>query len=187
MLKLIIGSVFYIGSIFFSGAGDIEYENKSMVKALEKFRQANELKELIVPDSIEDDLDGKGKFFRVAGNISEGEIQYIYVGRVNSCRSTGCAIGGNSGADVFEYFDYFVFYDKTCTVKLVKVFNYQATKGQEITARNWLKQFEGYNASGDLSVGKQIDGISGATISALAITNDIGLKSKWLKQMAGIR
>jgi len=55
----------------------------------------------------------------------------------------------------------------------VKVFNYQATHGHEITAKGWLKQFIGYTAKGNLNVGKTVDSISGATISVNGITSNI--------------
>jgi Na+-translocating ferredoxin:NAD+ oxidoreductase RnfG subunit len=59
----------------------------------------------------------------------------------------------------------------------VKVFNYQATHGQEITAKSWLKQFIGYQGQKELKVNKDIDSISGATISTYAITEDINKRS----------
>jgi len=67
------------------------------------------------------------------------------------------------------------------TVQLVEVYNYQATHGYEITAKGWLKQFVGYSAKDTLLVNKDIDGISGATISVFAITEDVQLKTRLLK------
>ncbi len=58
-----------------------------------------------------------------------------------------------------------------------------ATHGQEITARGWLKQFIGYNGSESLKVDKNIDTISGATISVYAITSDIKLITCLLKSL----
>ena len=40
---------------------------------------------------------------------------------------------------------YEVITDSKKTVQEVKVFNYQATHGQEVTVKSWLKQFIGHS------------------------------------------
>ena len=103
---------------------------------------------------------------------------------MNSCRAGGCS---NSielpKEEESEYFDYFIRFDKNKTVKLVKVFNYQATHGQEVTSKGWLKQFIGHDGTGSLQVGKNVDAISGATISVYAITVDVEMKTTLLKKI----
>lgn len=129
-------------------------------------------------------VDTQGSFLLIVCNAQNPERQYAYSGRVNSCRAGGCSSGGvDGGADAFEYFDYFIIFDASISVLNVKVFNYQASHGQEITARGWLKQFRGYDGSRLMEVGKQIDAISGATISVNAITDDIKLRTKQLKAL----
>lgn len=123
-----------------------------------------------------------GKFFTV--QTTDKVKGYAYIGRVNSCRAGGCAaprllVTGEES----EYFDYFTLYDSLKSVLLVKVYNYQATHGQEITARGWLRQFKGYNGSAELEVGRQVDAISGATISVFGIVEDVREKTKLLKNM----
>lgn len=106
---------------------------------------------------------------------------YAYIGRVFTCRSGGC--NAKSTADPTaesEYFDYFILFDTEATVKFVKVFNYAATHGQEISAAWWLRQFVGYQGKEHLKSGKNIDAIAGATISADAATDDIQLVTKEL-------
>jgi len=76
-----------------------------------------------------------------------------------------------------------VAFDSNLLVQYVKVYNYQATHGQEITNKGWLKQFQGYDGSRSLTVGKSIDAISGATVSVQGITTDIQEKTRILKQM----
>lgn len=81
-----------------------------------------------------------------------------------------------------EYFDYCIYFDKDITVKTVKVTSYRATHGHEVTAKSWLKQFIGFSGKEELRPGKEIDAISGATISVYAITADIEHKTKVLKE-----
>jgi Na+-translocating ferredoxin:NAD+ oxidoreductase RnfG subunit len=83
-----------------------------------------------------------------------------------------------------EYFDYYILFDENKTVRKVGVYNYMATHGQEITAKGWLKQFTGYDGFAPLQVDKDIDAISGATISVYAITADIEHMSRLLQTTA---
>ena len=162
---------------------EIDYQHKRLLSSLKKcgisdFSQLQEIK--IEPNSLNEI---QGKLYRVAGN-NGGDIKYVYVGRVNSCRAGGCCNAVKiTGTEDSEYFDYFIFYDSLKTVKLVDVYNYQATHGYEITAKGWLKQFVGFSGKDTLLVNKDIDGISGATISVFAITEDIQRKTETLKSI----
>jgi Na+-translocating ferredoxin:NAD+ oxidoreductase RnfG subunit len=69
-------------------------------------------------------------------------------------------------------------------VKLVRVFNYAATHGQEVAIRKWLDQFSGYDGGKPLRVGKEIDAISGATISVYAIVADVSEKIMLLRKQS---
>lgn len=109
---------------------------------------------------------------------------YVYSGRVNSCRAGGCSSDKLFTEDSpSEYFDYFIIFDSTATIQLVRVFNYAATHGQEIMHKKWLAKFIGYQGNTPLEVGKKIDAISGATISVYGITGDIVDKTRLLKKL----
>ena len=112
-----------------------------------------------------------GKFFEIENGTN---VSYAYAGRVNSCRAGGCTPNISiSLVETYEFFDYFILFDSAAKIVLVRVYNYEATHGQEITLPAWLKQFIGYNGSTQLVVGKNVNAISGATISVYGITNDI--------------
>ena len=163
---------------------DIEYNNRSLKRELAKaeIKDFDEMEEIALPDSLKEAGNVEGKYFVLRNN---SQYKFIYVGRVNSCRAGGCSISSNSSKEgSSEYFDYYIIYDAQKTVKKVKVFNYRATHGHEITAKGWLRQFVGHTASGTLQVDKNIDSISGATISVYAITNDIQRKTMLLKSIA---
>lgn len=140
------------------------------------------LKELPLSEIAQSQLP-MGKFY----TLSNAPInRFVYIGRVNACREGGCldpSIAEVAG-EAYEYFDYFILYDSAYTVQEVKVYNYQATHGQEITSKNWLKQFRQYDGSKKLVTGKNIDGISGATISVEAIVYDIEQKTNLLREEA---
>lgn len=168
------------------GDDEIDFNDKRLLSGLKKknisglmqLEPVNISKETLNPAQLQ------GKFFKTTGNEINSEVKYVYVGRVNSCRTGGCSVSGNSAVNIeSEYFDYFIFFDSRKTVIQVEVFNYQATHGYEITAKGWLKQFTGFSGKDSLEVNKNIDSISGATVSVYAITTDVQEKTRLLKSM----
>ncbi|MFC2124269.1 FMN-binding protein [Bacteroidota bacterium] len=112
-------------------------------------------------------------------------LGYIYQNRVYSCHQGGCSVTSNPGNSdkeyLSEFFDYFAVLDTDARVMKIDVYNYQATHGQEICSNGWLKQFVGFSGSEQLIYGKNIQAISGATISANAITYDINYRVSCLR------
>ncbi|MDA3910473.1 MAG: FMN-binding protein [Bacteroidales bacterium] len=159
---------------------EINYKHKSLIRTLKKagISDISLVEEMTLPESIQHTNTMNGKFFR----IKKSNFQYIYVGRVYSCRTGGCSSSENTlQKGNSEYFDYYMLFDNSKSVKKIKVFNYQASHGYEITSRGWLKQFIGYDGSEKLKVNKNIDAISGATISVNAITEDVEIITQFLK------
>jgi len=72
----------------------------------------------------------------------------------------------------FDFFDYSLFYTKDLSVLKVLVTTYREDHGAAVSNKGWLKQFSGYNG-GKLLLGKDINAISGATISATSMVMDI--------------
>lgn len=164
---------------------DINYQHRSLIKTLQKsgVSNINNIKEINVADSILKDNKVSGRFYRIIQEFNS-PYKFIYIGRVNSCRAGGCSISSENISDASsEYFDYYILFDEDISVKLVKVFNYAATHGQEVTAKGWLKQFVGYDGDVNLRVDKNIDAISGATISVYAITEDVVNKTALLQKV----
>lgn len=164
------------------GRDEIDYQNKRIISNLKKFGITgfSQLEEISFNSKTQPEI--QGKFFRNKSEVSD--VKYVFVGRVNSCRSGGCSTSGNLQANTeSEYFDYFILFDSSKAVKHVEVFNYQATHGYEITAKGWLKQFTGFTEKDTLVVNKDIDGISGATVSVFAITGDVQQKTRLLKSI----
>lgn len=144
-----------------------------------------QMKELQLPDSIVRNLRMNGKFFTIMCKQSEKYLAYI--GRVNSCRAGGCSIQMDSDYESeYEYFDYFILFNSQKKVAVVRVFNYEATHGQEIMVKGWLNQFIGFDGTKSLRVGKEIDSISGATISVGGIVADVQAKSYLIKTLFAI-
>jgi len=69
-----------------------------------------------------------------------------------------------------DYFDFLVIFNSNLVIKKVKILVYREDRGGEISSKRWLKQFVGKSVDNSLRYGKDIAGISGATISAKSIT-----------------
>lgn len=121
------------------------------------------------------------RFFTLKHSANPQKIKYIFIGRVATCRTGGCDEQFDKTEPLgFEYFDYYMFFDSLGAVKRIKIYNYQASHGYEITAARWLKQFIGYIGKTALRPGKEVDAIAGATISVHAMTKEIEMRVKCL-------
>lgn len=148
--------------------------DKAINSELKKYFADNKytLSELAVPANYS----VAGKFYEVKSPI-EGKIKYVYAGRVNTMR------GGNRQVTGAEFFDYIILYNAAQVVQKVKVYNLQTSHGEGVSSSGWLKQFVGFCSQKQLTVGKDIDAISGATISVNKITFDIQSKTGILAQI----
>jgi len=178
-MRLVFLTLFVSFQFLAFSQAPVNFDHKKITKHIKKTLKFEEftLKEIQADSSWY----LQGKFFRVFQ--AEDSSNTVYIGRVNSCRAGGCSADHVSEDGSYEYFDYLITFNQNKQVVGVKVFNYQATHGQEMTAKSWLKQFVGLQEESNFDVGKQIDAISGATISVYAITDDIKNVLYYLKQI----
>jgi hypothetical protein len=185
MYKLfLLAIIFWFSTGFFPTKG-FNFEDKTLRKELQKLSGVEnpDWKEIVVPESLLAANPMQGKFLTLLNQNNDLQ-KYVYAGRVNGCREGGCSSPtGTMNIDTPEFFDYLIVFDSKFAVQQVKVYNYQASHGQEVTNKGWLKQFQGYDGKKSLTVGKGIDAISGATISAYGITVDIQEKTRLLSQL----
>lgn len=72
-----------------------------------------------------------------------------------------------------DQFDYLVLFDKNLFIVNTKVLIYREDYGGEIASKRWLKQFIGKSVNDELVYKRDIDAISGATISAYSMTKEM--------------
>lgn len=175
IILLLSSSVLMLLSSFISD-DSISFPEKKILKLVRKTWKVDEV-EIVKLDNQNNIF--SGTFYSLYNN--DKFLGFLYLGRVNSCREGGCTIDANNFDASFEYFDYFFITDTMPTIRKVKIFNYQATQGHEVMSTGWLGQFIGYNGNKDLRYGKEIETISGATISAKALNMDVQQIVKYLK------
>jgi hypothetical protein len=140
----------------------INYDNKNILVVIENrlHSKSIQLQELFLSDKP-----AVGKYFAVLAPDMRG---YLYIGRSKTMFA--------------RYFDYFIMYDNSAKVSFVRVTNYHSPKGRSICSSEWLNQFVGYNGRRELGVGEEVDILTGATVSAHAMTSRIVARTKTLRQ-----
>jgi hypothetical protein len=74
---------------------------------------------------------------------------------------------------VLEHTKYFIIFNKDKEIEKIVLHDYQDDYGREMSSSSWLKQFIGYDGKKDLDMGKQVDGISGASYSSEMMIENI--------------
>lgn len=189
MKNILISTLLCMLVSFSTPFSGVEWDLRQIKRDLGKVYKEDgiELIAIDVPDSLYNNLLlDNGRIYSI--NSGARVSGYVYIGRIYSCRAGGCSAdiddtqaAMNSNDEDFEYFDYYTIFGPELQVLKVKVFNYQATHGQAICSTGWLSQFKGYDGREKLEYGKEIDALSGATISANAITYGIQESARYLK------
>jgi len=90
---------------------------------------------------------------------AENSLQgYIYVGEAPSMKNV---------------FDYAVLFSSEMEIINTKVLIYREKHGRQIGMKRWLKQFFGMTPADEPQLGLNVDGITGATISATSMTDAV--------------
>ncbi|MFC2107483.1 FMN-binding protein [Bacteroidota bacterium] len=79
----------------------------------------------------------------------------------------------------FDYFDFLIIYNRELFVKKIEILEYRSDHGYQIANKKWLSQFYGIKGC-ELNYPKDIDAISGASISANSITEKVDQLCKLL-------
>lgn len=135
-----------------------------------------ELQVMDLPDSL------KGDFISLNLVTENGKtIGYACYTSAFGCKVGGCAAPSDPDTESNETFDYIVIYDTDLNIKKIDIADYGGQYGYEICRSKWLTQFIGQNSGFKLD--ENIDGISGATVSATYLINDLNDVGTKLKMM----
>ncbi len=177
--QLILAIFIFVLTNSFHAQDQIDPISPLAKKNIEKFLQSKDIQIEILKYDAKNSTRFYGNFYGLKNNNISN---YCFIGRIKSCRAQGCDLQVSiTNTDEFEFFDYYIIFDYTGIVLQSYVFNYEASHGHEIMVKKWLQQFNGFNGNTELILGKNIDAISGATISADNITKDIYNRTRELK------
>ena len=76
---------------------------------------------------------------------------------------------------------YLAIFNSDNSIHDVTIIKYREPYGGEIKSKRWLKQFIGLDSKSDYSIGKSLDGISGATISTNSLARGVNRLSYLLE------
>lgn len=122
---------------------------------------------IVIDDEVNKDLlvpFKEDNFFEIKSD--ENKIGFYYF---------GSALGKT------DEFDFIVIFDNQFIIKKIKVLAYREDYGMEIGSKRWLRQFDDLTVEDQVIYQKDIKAISGATISAKAMTKAINDLLKSLK------
>ena len=111
--------------------------------------------------------------------VDEETVGYACYTTAFGCRVGGCAAPTNPNIQSYETFDYIVIYNPDFEIIKVDIAEYGGQYGYEICRAKWLRQFEGGNTN--FKLGDNIDGITGATVSAQFLIDDLNAVGKEVK------
>jgi len=84
----------------------------------------------------------------------------------------------------FESFDYLMIFDSEMVIRRIDILVYRSSYGGEIASQSWLKQFYGKQDGVDMEFDKDIDTISGATISAPSMAKSVKSVSRLMVEVS---
>ena len=188
-----ITCLFFVGLLTFTSANG-QKRTKKIDRKIQKDLERLWKDQIITETAIATDVSIETNLFFEDNQLSELSVAGEKVGYLLLRRGYGCQIGGcgtgsygegaTCSADgvTYETFDYVAYFDTSLQVLKMNVVDYPGDYGYEICSKNWLKQFIGYEGE-EIRYKKDIDGISGATISASSITSDIQEVHNYLEQL----
>lgn len=152
-------SFFFISCCLWLSAEDGDLLNRKQQKEIMRiFGEGIEVRCLVIPVNENSTQPYRGETDELYELCREKQL----LGYLISTRAKGR----------FDYFDYSVIFSSGFSVEGILVTEYRSTQGAGICNRKWLGQFRGYSG-GVIRLGKEIDGISGSTISAGSIVSDV--------------
>ena len=73
----------------------------------------------------------------------------------------------------FHQFDYYIIFNAKTDILKIEILQYRENYGAEICSKRWLKKFNHISTSNYAKYNREIDGISGATLSVQSISSHI--------------
>jgi Na+-translocating ferredoxin:NAD+ oxidoreductase RnfG subunit len=159
MLRIVFYSILLLILSGLSLTLKAENPDKRVVKDVEKiFGTSSEIRQISLG---EEEVSG-------LQTMNSGDLVY----RIQGVSDESGYILSTSAKGRYDEFDYSVLYSEDLAVLGIRVTVYRSSHGAAICSKGWLKQFIGYKG-GNLELGKEVDSVSGATISASSMVNDM--------------
>ena len=156
LIYILLSSAIFAGGI----KGKVEQEINAHFK-----NSSMEIVKYTIPEKIKSEIEKSAnqRFFRKT---------IVYWKIKQNKKLTAIAILDNVYGKTMPI-TFLVFFNLNCKILSSEVIKYRESHGGEISNKNWLAQFKNKDSKSSFDFGKEIDGISGATISAKSISKGI--------------
>ena len=121
----------------------------------------------------------------IASNSQDVEFTFFYGKSAEGKLEKACTVVPETGKE--GPMSIGVCFDPVGLVSSVTVLTSWEDRGLEINEDKWLKQFKGKKMSDGFQVGKDVDGVSGATISAKAVAEAVRKSSFGFQNFIGVK
>lgn len=156
--------------------------SKKMNQVIAKLWKNKEIKKtaFLIPPNL---LPSESTEVYKVSNANNELLGFMVLNKAYSCKVGGCSVWSPSANQAnYEPFYYVIVYSKDLTIKSIKILEYYSEYGYEITSKKWLAQFM-YKTGCNLEYEKNIDGISGATISVKSMIYDVKNTCNMMQQL----
>ena len=168
---------FSIAFVAFTGFGWYQLEIqplhlKQMEKKVKKFYKTHS-PSLHSPEHWDISTAGVGYRIPIL-NENDSTLGYLHYRKAAACNFGGCVdTACDKGSVGFkEYIFYYAIMGLDSNIQRLGILEYESNYGYEISSQAWLKQFYNHK-TGQFKLGKNVDGITGATVSVNAMIEDL--------------
>ena len=116
-------------------------------------------------------LDQKNQMKKIAAESSDDSFVFYYGKSAQGKLEIACTVVSQQGKEGPMTIG--VCFDPSGLVNKVTILEFSEERGKPVKEQTFLKQFNGKKVSDAFQVGKDIDGISGATISSKAVSEAV--------------
>lgn len=123
---------------------------------------------------------------RVSGSVQESlsfKLSENTLYKVSNETNANSYIFISSALGRMNHFDYMIVFNEDLSILKIKVLVYREEYGGEIGSGRWLKQFKGKKDINTMKFGHDIQNISGATMSARSLTQDVKVVAKRMQEL----
>ena len=129
--------------------------------------------------------DQKTALKAIAPNADESDFSFYYGKSATGALEKACTVVPQQGKE--GPMSIGICFEPTGLVATVTILSFEEEHGKKVAEQSFLKQFKGKKISDSFQVGKDVDGISGATVSSKAVAESLRKSSYAFKNFVEVK
>lgn len=113
----------------------------------------------------------KKELSKIAPDAQEDQFTFYYAKKADGVLEKACTVVAQQGKE--GPMSIGVCFDNVGLVQSVTILSSEEEHGKKVAEESWLKQFKGKKVSDAFQVGRDVDGVSGATMSSKAVAETL--------------